>query len=69
MTISASESLMNDNATQILFIDNGGRPRVGDSVTLRCGASGYPTPGYEWHDTNDMKLTTSDVYDVSYFKH
>ena len=65
---SASFSLMNDNSSQILFIDNGGKPNVGEAITLRCGACGYPTPSYEWHDTNDEKLKTSDVYEVRLFK-
>ena len=56
---------MDDNSTKILFIDNGGDPTVGDAITLRCGSSGYPTPRYEWYDTNDVKLLTSDVYEVS----
>ncbi|XP_063689480.1 neural cell adhesion molecule L1-like [Bolinopsis microptera] len=60
---AASFSLMNDNSSQILFIDNGGKPNVGEAITLRCGACGYPTPSYEWHDTNDKKLQTSDVYE------
>ena len=55
---------MNDNSSQILFIDNGGKPKVGDAITLRCGACGYPTPSYEWYDTADKKLQTSDVYEV-----
>ncbi|KAL5270522.1 hypothetical protein ACHWQZ_G001287 [Mnemiopsis leidyi] len=61
---AASFSLMNDNSSQILFIDNGGKPKVGDAITLRCGACGYPTPSYEWYDTADKKLQTSDVYEV-----
>ena len=55
---------MSDNSSQILFIDNGGKAKIGEEITLRCGACGYPTPTYDWLDTNGNVLTSADRYSV-----
>eukprot|EP00116_Pleurobrachia_bachei_P008582 sb/3468844/ len=65
---AASSNIMADNSTLILFTDNGGKYTAGNSVTLRCGAVGYPTPIYEWYDTKGNKLAQSDSYEQVFLR-